>query len=187
MLELGAGTSTSLHCHPRKNTVLLCVSGDGEMMTGSGRRIPLAPATVLRIDQGATHCSHARTDMTLIEVETPRDKFDLVRLEDHHGRRRTDYEDAVHMRPLDPPLQAVSDGPPRARLRPRAANGRHGFALEAGTMVRRNPAGLVFAISLDPLEMLRREILIAGPDEPDAIRADHTYLTVRRADQEVTR
>jgi quercetin dioxygenase-like cupin family protein len=184
MLELHAGASTSMHCHPRKYTVLLCVSGHGETLTGSGRRIAVGPGSVLSIEQGAAHCSHARTGMTLIEVETPRDKLDLVRLEDGNGRRRTDYEDAAHMGLLDPLLEPVPFGAPKARVRPRCASGRHRFAIESGLTVRRDFRGLVFAISLDPLGVLCREIAIAGPQVPSVIRSSDTYLTIRSTDQE---
>jgi mannose-6-phosphate isomerase-like protein (cupin superfamily) len=184
MLELRAGSCTSMHCHPRKDTFLLCVSGHGETVTGSARRIALSPGTVLHIEQGATHRSQALTAMTLIEIETPRDKFDLVRLEDDHGRRRTDYEDAEHTARLDPPLERVPVGPPRARVRPRSAGGAHRFALEAGFEVQQDPDGIAFAISLDLLGVLRRDIAIGTADDLDAVRAEHTYLTVRSAHPE---
>ena len=184
MLELQAGSSTSMHCHPRKDTFLLCVSGHGETVTGSYRRIPLSPGTVLHIKQGATHCSHAHTAMTLVEIETPRDKFDLVRLEDDHGRRRTNYESAEHTARLDPPLEPAGGGPPKARVRPRGASGAHRFALEAGVEVLRRPTAIAFAISLDLLGVLRREIAIHTPDDFGAIAPDDTYLTIRNTHQE---
>ncbi len=150
----------------------------------SARRIPLFPGVVLHIEQGAAHCSHAHTGMTLVEIETPRDKFDLVRLEDDHGRRKTDYEGAAHMGPLDPPLEPVTGGPPRARVRPRCAGGAHGFAVEPGFEVQQDPDRIAFAISLDLLGVLRRDIAIATPDDFGAVCVGHMYLTIRSTHQE---
>ena len=184
MLELEPGSSTSMHCHPRKDTFLLCVSGYGETLTGSGRRIAVGPGTVLHIQQGATHCSHAVTGMTLVEIETPRDKFDLIRLEDDHGRRRTPYEGASHMDRLDPPLGRIANGPPQARVRPRCANGLHRFAAEQGREVLRDTRAIAFAISLDALGVLRRDVEIGRRGDLGAIRPDHLYLTIRSMHQE---
>jgi mannose-6-phosphate isomerase-like protein (cupin superfamily) len=184
MLKLRAGTRTSMHCHARKDTFLLCVSGQGAVVTGSARHIPVHPGSVLQIEQGASHCSHALTGMTLIEIETPRDKFDLVRLEDDHGRRRTGYEGAAHTGWLDPPLEPVTGGPPKARVRPRCVSGSHRFALELGVAVQQNPEPFAFAISLDPLGVLRRDIAISALGDLGDIVAEHTYLTIRNNHQE---
>lgn len=180
MLHLKPGTRTSMHCHPRKDTVLLCVTGTGSMTIGDASRRPIEPGTVLRIEQGAAHRSTATTGMTLIEIEMPRDKYDLVRLQDDAGRAGQGYE---HLREPHPvAFQTVTDGPPRARLRPRCANRFHVFALERGRDVR--PEGLAFAICLDALGVLRREIEIALPDDLGAIRAEQTYLTIRSTHKE---
>jgi protease I len=179
LLRLDAGSQTSMHCHPRKDTVLLCLHGEGVLITGDSRRLPMGPGSVTHIKPGAAHRTLSRTGLTLVEIETPRDKFDQIRLDDASGRAGRAYEsaDAVE-RELDP-LQRVTNGPPRARLRPATATGAFSFELERGVALQPGADGLTFAISLDASAILRHEILIAGPDTLSAVPPDHTYLTIR--------
>lgn len=183
LLALTAGASTSLHCHPRKDTVLLCLHGHGAVTTGDGRRAPIAQGTVLQIDQGAMHRSTAISDLMLVEIETPRDKLDLLRFEDEAGRRGSGYETADHVERRLHPLQAVSGGPPRARVRPQCETGLHSFALEQGADIGGQPS-LMFAISLDPSSILRRELTVSGPHTGFAPSLENTHLTIRINNQE---
>ena len=182
MLHLNAGTRTSMHCHPRKDTVLLCVSGYGRVTSGDGRDAPVEPGNVVRIEQGAAHRSTATTAMTLVEVEMPRDKYDLVRLQDDAGREGRGYERTRRRHPVR--IATVPAGPPRARLRPRCSDRPYVFGLETGRELRRLVDGLAFAISLDPLGVLRREIAIGTPDDLGVISADDPCLTIRSTDKE---
>jgi hypothetical protein len=168
-----------MHCHARKDTLLACVDGEGTLIAGDGRRFPIAQGSVMRVQQGAAHRALTRSGMTLVEIDTPRDKFDHLRLEDDSGRAGHPYESADHVKQQLDPLQDVTNGPPRARLRPLAATGMHRFALERGLDLQPDVDGLMFAISLDAAGILRREIMIAGPEALTAIRPEHTYLTVR--------
>jgi len=180
MLHLEVDAETSKHCHPAKDTVLLCLDGNGIVTTGDAREIAISPGSALHIHQGAAHRSSTTSGLTLVEVETPRDKFDLVRLEDLAGRRGREYEHAADVRRTLPPLVSRPDGPPRARLRPPAATGPYRFELEQGIEVDRGPGELLFAISLDPLGILRREIEVAGVDSLTDLTHECTYLTIRR-------
>jgi mannose-6-phosphate isomerase-like protein (cupin superfamily) len=184
MLSLEPGTRTSLHCHPRKDTVLLCLDGVGATRTGPGRWMPVTAGSVVYIEQGAAHRTSATTRLTLVEVETPRDKYDLVRLADDNAR--LDYEHAGFVRRQLDPLQPAVGGPPAARLRPRCTTGEHEFGLERGYEIEGRPDGLSFAISLDPLEVLRRLISVHRPHELGAIATAHTYLTIRSTSKKRT-
>ena len=174
---LAAATSTSMHCHPRKDTFLLCLEGRGEVITGAGRVISFVSGGALHIEQGAAHRLAASTDMIVVEIETPRDKFDLVRLAEDSRRAGPSYEGANAVtRHLDP-LEPVADGPPQARLRRLAAGTRHRFSLVQGSdlqLLRR----VMFAISLDLLGILRRDIAILDAATLDAAIADQLYLTI---------
>lgn len=176
MLHLRAGARTSMHCHPRKDTMLLCVSGLGDVTIGDGSVTHLRDGDVMRIEQGAAHRSTATTAMTLVEIETPRDKYDLVRLQDDSGRAARGY-DRIH-EPHPVPIEDVRGGPPRARLRPRCERRGHRFALERGRDVIHGPRGLTFAVCLDPLDVLRRDIAISHRRDLGGVRVDQTYLTI---------
>lgn len=93
-LRIEPGHSTSMHAHPRKTTYLLCLAGQGQTKTMNGS-VPVRAGTILRIGRGAFHATSCGPDddpLMLIEVETPRNKFDLVRLEDNYRRAGVGYE-----------------------------------------------------------------------------------------------
>lgn len=92
-LCLKPAQQTSLHAHPRKDTYLLCLTGQG-VMDSLARSFPVTPGTVIHIGKGAFHRTRntAAQDLHLIEVELPRNKFDLVRLADAYNRAGTTYE-----------------------------------------------------------------------------------------------
>lgn len=150
------------------------------MITGSGRVIPFVSGGALHIEQGAAHRLVASTDMIVVEIETPRDKFDLVRLADDKPRS-TSYDGAEHVTPLLDPLEPVGGGPPRARLRRPAAGARHRFSLVRGNALQQLRPEVEFAISLEALGILRRDIVILDPATLDAAIADQLYLTIHRA------
>ena len=93
-LCLRPGHRTSMHAHPRKVTYLLCLRGQG-YMEGLRGRVEVAAGQLVRIDRGAFHQTvntASETDLHLIEVETPRNKLDLVRLRDVYNRVGKGYE-----------------------------------------------------------------------------------------------
>lgn len=97
VLKLLPNQSTSLHCHPKKKTGLVVLSGevkvnflnDSILLSASGRVI---------IRPGLFHRSTAlgNEPAFLLEIESPRDKADLVRFEDWYGRESEPYEDDTH-------------------------------------------------------------------------------------------
>jgi mannose-6-phosphate isomerase-like protein (cupin superfamily) len=97
ILNLSAGYSTSMHCHPRKDTSLIVLSGRVRCKTFSGVFDREAGDAVF-LEKGVFHQTNALSseDVTLLEVETPPMKRDLVRLHDHYGRVGVGYEGAEH-------------------------------------------------------------------------------------------
>lgn len=93
-LHLGPGESTSMHCHPRKKTSLVVLSGRAVCRTFEIRNY-LNPHNGLILEPGVFHATRALSDsgVDLIEIETPPDKGDLVRLADRYGREGEGYED----------------------------------------------------------------------------------------------
>ncbi|MBC8472846.1 MAG: hypothetical protein H8D56_25570 [Planctomycetes bacterium] len=90
--------STSMHCHPSKKTSLTLLSGRALCNT-FGHRNFLSTGDSLNIDSAVFHStkSFSLDGVSLIEVETPPGKLDLVRLEDSYGREDCGYEGCSQM------------------------------------------------------------------------------------------
>ena len=94
-LRIQENSSTSLHCHPNKATTLIVLSGTVSIKTLSGS-FSIGEGDVVEIPKGVFHqSSSGSSGVYLIEIETPNDKGDLLRLEDNYGRAGTGYEDSA--------------------------------------------------------------------------------------------
>lgn len=101
-LFIRRGECTSMHCHPRKKTGLIVLSGSATVRFLNNSSPLRAPANMM-LRAGLFHQSAADlgTDVALIEIESPVDKMNLVRLDDAYGRQNTAYEPLSATRPLD--------------------------------------------------------------------------------------
>lgn len=92
-LCLKSGASTSLHCHPNKETGYLVLKGNVKLKFLRGF-IMLKNLSKISIFKKSFHQSQniGLKDAFILEAETPDDKFDLVRLEDNYGREFKKYE-----------------------------------------------------------------------------------------------
>ena len=92
-LHINKDHSTSMHCHPLKKTSLTLLSGQALCNTFRHRNFLIA-GDALVIDPAVFHSTKALSldGISLIEVETPPAKLDLVRLEDNYGRKNYGYE-----------------------------------------------------------------------------------------------
>jgi mannose-6-phosphate isomerase-like protein (cupin superfamily) len=185
---------TSLHCHPHKRTALLCLDGMGTLSTVSGAAYPLEPGVVLQIERGAYHRSTAAAgaSLRLIEVETPNDKFDLLRLEDDYRDPAAPYEDehyaplrlVAHRRSAEAPLALQPLLEQRlaanrwARLRAECSTGRYRFAVQTGEQIQAS-TDVVFAIALAPRAGTVDEMTVLGPGHIAAAARRTIYLTIR--------
>lgn len=97
-LHIKKGHSTSMHCHPRKKTSLILLNGSAMSNTFRNRRY-LKSGDALIMERGVFHSTKALSNdgICLVEIETPPDKTDLLRLEDHYGRERSGYEGISEM------------------------------------------------------------------------------------------
>jgi mannose-6-phosphate isomerase-like protein (cupin superfamily) len=195
-LHIAPQHRTSLHCHPNKRSALLCLEGKGTLSTCTGVRYALEPGVVVHIERGAYHRS-ASSDgtLTLLEVETPKDKFDLLRIDDDYRPVTEPYEDAscAALRVVErdrtalvatplalAPFELWRLGAHRwARLRTACATSRHRFAVEGGERVRTS-IDLEFAIALEPRAAADRELEVLAADWVFAAAAQTSYLTIRR-------
>ena len=128
-LELGPGRATSLHYHPRKDTILMCLGGRGRVQLADGFIDILAGKHIL-IARGVVHATTnvGEDELELIEVEHPRNKFDLVRVQDSYGRASQPYE-ATSAGTEDLPGLIKYDGIAGAKYRPADIDGHYRFTI----------------------------------------------------------
>lgn len=100
-LHIEAGARTSLHCHPRKKTGLILLSGEATV-SFLNDSVNLKALSKLMIRPGLFHSTSALSPegIALLEIETPRVKENLVRLEDEYGREGKPYEGTEATVPL---------------------------------------------------------------------------------------
>lgn len=98
ILRLLPGASTSLHCHLRKTTSLAVLSGEA-CCRSIESSVTRKPGEGVVIGPGVFHQTTALSGdgVFLMEIETPVNKRDLVRLSDAYGRTGLGYETAEHM------------------------------------------------------------------------------------------
>jgi len=97
--------STSLHCHPNKKTGLVVLDGAAKISFLGGGGEKLFPGEKVMIRQGVFHQSTSKNDsiLQLLEIETPVDKADIIRLKDRYGRAGQSYspDDILEIEPLE--------------------------------------------------------------------------------------
>ncbi|MDZ4785882.1 MAG: hypothetical protein SGJ02_07380 [bacterium] len=98
-LRLEKGQATSMHCHPKKKTSLIVLSGQALCNTFFNRNY-LNGVDGIVIEAGVFHSTQAlsQNGCDIIEIETPPDKLDLVRLDDQYGRSGKGYEGMSEMK-----------------------------------------------------------------------------------------
>ncbi|MDA8560516.1 hypothetical protein N9L33_01810 [Nitrospinae bacterium] len=97
-LHINKGHSTSMHCHPLKKTCLITLSGEALCNTFE-RRNYLNAIEGIVIENSVFHSTKALSPqgIELLEIETPPNKIDLVRLNDSYGREMKSYEGLMEM------------------------------------------------------------------------------------------
>ena len=130
-LHINAPHSTSMHVHPRKLTYLICLGGEGRTF-GLRDGAAVGAGSVVRIAPGAFHTTQNLGDepLELIEVEVPRNKYDLIRLRDDYNRAGTGYESQS----VEDFSGSMNDVPylPNASMRNNTPDGRFRFELRTG-------------------------------------------------------
>lgn len=93
VLHLTAGSATSMHCHARKRTSLIVLSGAAVCSTFDDR-YPLVAGEAVVLEPGVFHTTLAVSPggACVMEVETPPLKGDLLRYRDNFGRAGQGYE-----------------------------------------------------------------------------------------------
>ena len=106
MLQIVRQRRTSMHCHPRKRTGLVLLSGEAQFHHLEGS-IALGRMNAVNIDANTFHSTEATSLLPIrpvsedgiwvLEIETPPLKEDLCRMSDAYGRAGATYEGANQM------------------------------------------------------------------------------------------
>tara|TARA_B100000963_G_scaffold331046_1_gene321554 strand:- start:813 stop:1556 length:744 start_codon:yes stop_codon:yes gene_type:complete len=93
ILKILKNHKTSMHCHTNKKTSLILVEGKANLYSLNGK-IQIESGNVVAIDKGTFHRTSAEfeQDITVIEIETPTNKYDIVRFQDDYKRSTSGYE-----------------------------------------------------------------------------------------------
>lgn len=85
--------STSTHCHPNKKTSLILLEGDA-IFSSLNEEVKLNFLDAVVMEPGVFHTTQAISEkgIHLLEIETPPNKYDLIRLQDKYGRVKRGYE-----------------------------------------------------------------------------------------------
>lgn len=99
VLQIKGGFETSFHSHPNKKTALAVLGGCVKVSLFSNI-FPLLPSEKMNIRHGVFHKTEAWSHggATLLEMETPPDKTNLVRMRDKYGRVGKGYETTYEKR-----------------------------------------------------------------------------------------
>jgi len=93
ILSINPDSQTSMHCHPNKSTSLIVLQGQ-VTVSGLDKNVFLKAGHGIFIDQKVFHQSSTSKDTgaMLMEIESPVNKRDLLRLKDSYGRVNLGYE-----------------------------------------------------------------------------------------------
>lgn len=184
LLTIDPGHATSEHCHPRKSTSLICLSGTGCLQLLTGIYL-LSAGQMVAIGRGVFHSTKniGEQPLEIIEIEVPRNKFDLVRAEDPYGRKASPYADPA----IDEiPVAAMIETPLKdnAMYRPACATGRSRFDVVRGDCLayRLHSRDETFfaALSVSTTHALSNTITLftSTPGGPDTVDHHSVYFTI---------
>lgn len=106
ILNINKNEKTSLHCHPNKKTSLIVLKGEVSVsFLSSSSNYKKGEKLIIR--QGVFHSTSAITDSVILEIETPVNKGDLIRLKDNYGREGKPYETTSIQRTHEPYIDGV--------------------------------------------------------------------------------
>ena len=97
ILYVRCDAQTSMHCHPTKKTSLVVLQGDVICSTIT-EDLERLPGEGLLIEKGVFHRTKATSESGafVMEIETPINKREVVRLKDQYGREGQAYESVDH-------------------------------------------------------------------------------------------
>jgi len=100
ILKITVGKGTSFHSHPNKTTSLIVLNSTAQCKTLENNYTLNERDTILlgkKVFHQTTNISSK--DLYIMEIESPVDKFDLVRYQDSYGRQGKAYESKNNFTP----------------------------------------------------------------------------------------
>lgn len=93
ILHMKSDSQTSMHCHPSKKTSLVVLEGEAECLT-LNKQMKRPAGTGLMVGEGTFHQTKvtSKNGAFVMEVESPVNKKELIRLKDVYGRAGKGYE-----------------------------------------------------------------------------------------------
>ena len=92
-LKINKDQSTSFHCHPLKRTGYIVLNGEVQIEFMSSIKI-LKKGEYINFRKGLFHGTKSLSNSSiLLEIESPDNKEDLIRLEDSSGRKTSKIEE----------------------------------------------------------------------------------------------
>ena len=90
--HLNPSASTSLHCHPGKSALKITLEGEIEFETVAGKEVLIA-GNIRIIKGGVVHrtLNSGGEIARVLEIESPPDKENLIRINDSYGRQDSPY------------------------------------------------------------------------------------------------
>lgn len=175
LLQIVRKRKTSMHCHPRKTTGLILLTGYG-IFHSMQNSIALHRMDAINIDAGVFHATEAQSVLPIhpisengiwvMEIESPPFKTDLCRMADAYGRAGTSYEGRNQM--VFEPKETLKLEQPR------------GFE----SMVSNKYQDLTFNIHRGPLhpeaDNIGANALVCIIGKPAAFQSANPYLQVGR-------
>lgn len=180
-LMLAPRQSTSMHCHPRKETVLMCLAGSLQI-NFLNRAIRVEAGQYARIPKGVFHSTDnvGSVEAHLIEVETPRNKFDLIRKQDRYGRQGQQYETGKSVREISPLLEDPTN--PCSKIREQDLQGLFRFEVLTGLQINYSRQPPDFAVSLSIAAAIGQKVAIISRNEArlSQLESSARYLAITR-------
>jgi acetolactate synthase I/II/III large subunit len=106
MLHIVRKRKTSMHSHPKKRTSLILLAGNATCSHLEGTQ-KLSPMDGIFIEEGVFHLTEASSELPIdpqsengiwvMEIESPPNKSDLLRMKDEYGRSGKAYEGKENM------------------------------------------------------------------------------------------
>lgn len=197
LLSIKSGAATSLHCHPKKKTGIILLSGEA-VVSFMQNNHTLKPLDKLVIRPGLFHSTSAvsKEGILMLELETPVDKENLVRFKDLYGRQGKSYEGSDQMEPLPPEYLRFAVPAEAGKVNEYEVNGT-GLAVERVTdmsALRSRPPEEVVAVLEGSLQTADGQVIV-GPGDVGSLDSlirvaaafsapeGLTILTVRRGEK----
>jgi mannose-6-phosphate isomerase-like protein (cupin superfamily) len=179
-LCLRPGQSTSLHCHPRKVTALICLAGEQGRVRLLHQDQQLTPLEWLLYGKGVFHTTEnlGDDDVDLLEIEVPRNKLDLLRASDRYDRAMAHYEHT----PLHvgvPGMQAGMHIRPY-KLRASGVKSIYRFAVQTGReILARSPEEPHLYVALGTAQAVQQDIHVLSNQRPfHDLHPEEMYFTI---------